>query len=74
MWKLLFKTMDPVFPEEIKTRLFEPYASTKAGNHSGLGLSIVHHIIETLNGTISCDSEPGKGTTFKIALPISSAE
>ena len=61
----------PGIPEEIKTRLFEPYASTKAGNHSGLGLSIVYHIIDTLNGTINCDSEPGKGTTFKIALPVS---
>ena len=64
----------PGIPEEIKTRLFEPYAGTKAGNHSGLGLSIVHHIIETLNGTISCDSEPGKGTTFKIALPVSNTQ
>jgi signal transduction histidine kinase len=64
----------PGISEEIKTRLFEPYASTKAGNHSGLGLSIVHNIIETLNGTISCDSEPGKGTTFSIVLPISNTE
>jgi len=64
----------PGIPGEIKTRLFEPYASTKTGNHSGLGLSIVHNIIETLNGTISCDSEPGKGTTFKIALPVSNTE
>ena len=64
----------PGISDEIKTRLFEPYASTKAGNHSGLGLSIVHNIIETLNGTISCDSEPGKGTTFNIALPISNTE
>jgi signal transduction histidine kinase len=64
----------PGISEEIKTRLFEPYTSTKAGNHSGLGLSIVHNIIETLNGTISCDSEPGKGTTFNIALPISNTK
>jgi signal transduction histidine kinase len=59
----------PGIPSEIKTRLFEPYASTKRGNHSGLGLSIVHNIIQSLKGTISCESEPGDGTTFKISLP-----
>ena len=59
----------PGIPAEIKTRLFEPYASTKRGNHSGLGLSIVHNIILTLKGTISCESEPGDGTTFRIGLP-----
>ena len=59
----------PGIPAEIKTRLFEPYASTKRGNHSGLGLSIVHNIIQTLKGTISCESEPGDGTTFRIGLP-----
>ncbi|MBI5589971.1 MAG: HDOD domain-containing protein [Deltaproteobacteria bacterium] len=72
--EIVIRDDGPGIPEEIKTRLFEPYASTKAGNHSGLGLSIVHHIIDTLNGKISCDSEPGKGTTFKIALLISNAE
>ena len=59
----------PGIPAEIKTRLFEPYASTKRGNHSGLGLSIVHTIIQTLKGTISCESDPGDGTTFRICLP-----
>jgi signal transduction histidine kinase/HD-like signal output (HDOD) protein len=59
----------PGIADEIKTRLFEPYASTKRGNHSGLGLSIVHNIIQTLKGTISCESEPGDGTTFRIGLP-----
>lgn len=59
----------PGIPTEIKTRLFEPYTSTKRGNHSGLGLSIVYNIIQTLKGTISCESEPGDGTTFRICLP-----
>jgi two-component system, cell cycle sensor histidine kinase and response regulator CckA len=64
----------PGIPEEIKTRLFEPFATTKAGSHSGLGLSIVHSIVKALNGTISCESEPGKGTTFRIGLPIASVK
>lgn len=59
----------PGISPEIKTRLFEPYASTKRGNHSGLGLSIVHSIIQTIKGTISCESEAGDGTTFRISLP-----
>jgi signal transduction histidine kinase len=64
----------PGIPAEIRTRLFEPYASTKRGNHSGLGLSIVHNIIQTLKGTISCESEPGDGTTFRIGLPTAYAD
>jgi signal transduction histidine kinase/HD-like signal output (HDOD) protein len=64
----------PGIPEEIRTRLFEPYTSTKRGNHSGLGLSIVHNIIQTLKGTISCESEPGDGTTFRIGLPTDYAD
>jgi putative nucleotidyltransferase with HDIG domain len=64
----------PGISEEIRTRLFEPYTSTKRGNHSGLGLSIVHNIIQTLKGTISCESEPGDGTTFRIGLPTANAD
>lgn len=51
-----------------------PMPSTKRGNHSGLGLSIVHNIIQTLKGTISCESEPGDGTTFRIGLPTACAD
>ncbi len=64
----------PGIPAEIRTRLFEPYASTKRGNHPGLGLSIVHSIIQTLKGSINCESEPGDGTTFRIGLPTAYAE
>ncbi len=60
----------PGIPDEIKMRLFEPFATTKKDNHSGLGLSIVHNLVKTLNGTINCESALGKGTTFKLRLPI----
>ncbi|HAA01895.1 MAG TPA: hypothetical protein DCE18_00825 [Syntrophobacteraceae bacterium] len=60
----------PGISEEIKAKLFEPFATTKKDNHSGLGLSIVHNLVKTLKGTISCESALGKGTTFKIRLPI----
>ena len=59
----------PGISADIKTRVFEPYAGTKKGDHSGLGLSIVHNIVQTLKGTINCESEPGDGTTFRIGIP-----
>ena len=60
----------PGIPPEIRSKIFQPFASTKGGAHSGLGLSVVHNIITALNGTIVCESEEGKGTTFRISLPF----
>ena len=57
-------------PDEIKTRIFDPFFSSKGGSHSGLGLSIVHNTIKAANGTITCESNKEKGTVFKIELPI----
>jgi signal transduction histidine kinase len=61
----------PGIPDEMKRRLFEPFATSKGGGHSGLGLSIVHNLTKGLNGTIRCESEEGKGSSFKIELPVS---
>jgi signal transduction histidine kinase len=53
------------------TKIFEPFFTTKPiGQGTGLGLSIVYKIIEKHAGTISVESEQGKGTTFTITLPI----
>lgn len=57
--------------EEVKSRIFEPFFTTKpAGSGTGLGLSIAIGIISEHKGSIELESEPGKGTTFRITLPV----
>ncbi|MGB2906741.1 MAG: ATP-binding protein [Candidatus Aminicenantaceae bacterium] len=57
--------------DENLSKLFEPFYSTKDQKGTGLGLSVVWGIIDKHQGTITVDSELGKGSTFTIRLPVS---
>lgn len=58
-------------PQDVFPKIFDPFFTTKdVGKGSGLGLFIVHEIIEEHDGCIAVESAAGKGTTFLIRLPI----
>jgi signal transduction histidine kinase len=60
----------PGISPEVLPRIFDPFFTTKdVGEGSGLGLSIVHGIVERHGGTIAVDSTVGRGTTFTVSLP-----
>ncbi|MBP0440401.1 sensor histidine kinase [Tianweitania sediminis] len=63
----------PGMTPEVLARAVAPFFSTKAGSHTGLGLTGCAQMVAALKGKISIASQPGKGTSVQIVLPIQSA-
>ncbi|UCV07504.1 hemerythrin domain-containing protein [Dechloromonas denitrificans] len=58
-------------PESIRQKIFDPFFTTKpVGKGTGLGLSLSYGIVRNHHGSIELESEVGKGSTFRITLPI----
>ncbi|HUF30348.1 MAG TPA: ATP-binding protein, partial [Gemmatimonadaceae bacterium] len=56
---------------DIRQRIFEPFFTTKPeGTGTGLGLSVSYGIVQSHGGSLSVESSPGAGTTFRISLPV----
>ncbi len=67
-FKLTIKDTGVGIPKEMYEKIFIPLFTTKSKGQ-GLGLAVVKRLIEALNGTITFESQEGKGTTFTITLP-----
>jgi PAS domain S-box-containing protein len=65
---------DGISPENI-TKIFDPFFTTKGvGNGTGLGLAVTYGIVQEHAGTIEASSDPGVGTTFKLAFPAAAKQ
>jgi signal transduction histidine kinase len=62
----------PGVPNEIRDKIFYPFFTTKPQG-SGLGLAIVRKIVDAHDGRIDVSAVPGKGTRFRVTLPVRSA-
>lgn len=69
---LQFRIRDtgPGIPEEIRGRIFEPFATFGKARGTGLGLAITQRVVEEHFGEIAFESERGRGTTFTIKIPL----
>ena len=65
----------PGIPREALNRIFQPfYGGEPTGRAPGMGLAICHEIVTRMGGEIAVDSEPGKGSAFRVTLPAAASE
>ena len=65
----------PGIPEEIRANIFEPFFTTKrAGEGTGLGLSVTYGIVQDHGGDLRIEDPPGGGTRFVVSLPLKPVE
>jgi len=70
VWVEIADTGKGIAPEHLK-KIFDPFFTTKpVGKGTGLGLSLSYGIVQKHHGRIEVQSEPGKGTTFRVWLPV----
>ena len=68
--KIIVQDNGPGMDPQTMERIFDPFFTTKTiGEGSGMGLAVIHGIIENMTGGIRADSSPGMGTTFEVILP-----
>ena len=60
--------------QEVRSRIFDPFFTTKGQAGLGLGLAVSYGIIRRHEGTLKAESEPGRGTTFRIKLPVAQGD
>ena len=66
-----FADNGPGIPESDQKHVFDPFFYSKTGHDgTGVGLSVTYALVQEIGGTIGVDSRPGRGTTFKIDIPI----
>jgi HD-like signal output (HDOD) protein/nitrogen-specific signal transduction histidine kinase len=72
--EIIMNDSGPGLPPDVKQRLFQPLGQDRRPGHSGIGLSVVASLVKRLEGFITCQSDPGQGTTFSILLPRTNGE
>lgn len=69
--EIVISDTGPGIPEDIMNKIFDPFFTTKpTGVGTGLGLSVSYGIMKEHDGDITVESEPGKGTSFIVRLPV----